>query len=132
MFATRDSLGIDQVDDIVDTWQMALELAVSYGAGVREALEREPELRSRVVDVLSESLTNVVRHGIERRAEILLAHDEDGRITLRVSNPGTLTESDQGLGSQQMDEKCVEWSRRQEGDRVVVEAHFDALTPSRG
>lgn len=113
---------IPEVDDIVDTWKMALELAVSHGASVREALEREPELRLRVVDVLSEALTNVVRHGAERRAEILIAHDDQGRITLRVSNPGTLTEGNVGLGSQQMDEKCVEWSRSQEGELVVVHA----------
>ena len=124
----RQQVAMDSVqpaldlEEVIDTWRLAMDLVVDCGAEVTDRLFEDAELGARVTDVLSEALTNVVRHGDERRARVVLVGDGDRTIQLTVRNRGNLSENPSGLGSEEMDERCVQWSRAQDGPDVVLMA----------
>lgn len=112
------------LEDLVDTWRLAVRLEVECAPEATSLLAADADLRGRVIDVLSEALTNVVRHGEEHRAWVQLSADRDRTVLLVVRNPGRLDVRSEGLGSEEMDERCMEWSRTQENSMVVLRASF--------
>lgn len=112
------------LQDLFDTWHLAMDLELDCDPEASGILSEDAERRIRVIDVLSEALTNVVRHGDARRAWVTIRAEGDQTILLMVRNPGRLTESSLGLGSEEMTERCVEWSRTQQEAMVVLRASF--------
>ena len=120
------------LEDLCDTWRLAMELEVDSDSEATAQLFEDAELRARVIDVLSEALTNVVRHGDARRAWVTICAENHQTVLLMVRNPGRLTESSLGLGSEEMTERCVEWSRTQEDAMVVLRASFGSAARTVG
>ena len=89
-----------------------------------DLMVRDAELRGRAIDVISEALTNVVRHGHERRAAVQVVLASDRSIAVTVRNPGQLGQGPAGLGSEELAERCADWSREQEGADVVLVARL--------
>ena len=121
-----------EVEDLFETWRLAMDLEVEFDQAASAQLSEDAELRARVIDVLSEALTNVVRHGDERRAWVTVSLENDRTILLMVRNPGRLTDSSPGLGSEEMTERCAEWSRTQERSDVVLRASFESAARTVG
>jgi signal transduction histidine kinase len=112
------------LEDLFDTWRLAMDLEVDCDLAVTDQLSRDAELRTRVTDVVSEALTNAVRHGTERQASVVMSVDSDRTILLTVSNPGRLTGIPLGMGSDELDEFCLEWSRSERENSVILTARL--------
>lgn len=123
--AVDEGAPTQSVEDLLETWGYALDLDVQVSQAAQAALRGDPDLSRRVVDVISEAFTNVVRHGANRQAEVRLAV-ADGDLELWVSSLGELASGADGLGSQQLSALESSWSREQAGDRVVLRVHFGA------
>jgi signal transduction histidine kinase len=129
MDATPTALDLE---DLFDTWRLAMDLEVDCSPEVSPLLAVDAEMRGRVIDVLSEALTNVVRHGDVRRAGVTITAESEQTILLMVRNPGRLTQRSLGLGSEEMTERGVEWSRTQEGEMVVLRASLSSAARAVG
>jgi signal transduction histidine kinase len=126
-FASFETLVPAQsIDDIVETWGYALDLDSQVADDVHAAMREDDELRRRVVDVLSEALTNVVRHGSSQKVEVRLWSESNQGVVLLVRNEGELTLGASGLGSEELGLLTTHWSRNQVDAQVVLVAHFDS------
>ncbi len=121
-----------ELEELFETWRLAMDIEVDCAPEVAPLLAEDADLRGRVIDVLSEALTNVVRHGDERRASVRIGMDRDRAILLVVRNPGRLDVRLEGLGSEEMTERCADWSRTQEGSDVVLRASLESAARSVG
>ena len=98
------------LDDVIDTWRLALEIDFQESPDARAILDAEPELSQRLVDVVSEALTNAVRHSLTREVSVTVGRAESQALSVVVEHPGALTRQATGLGSQTLDEACEDWS----------------------
>lgn len=126
----RQQAAIDAVqppldlDDLLDAWSLAMDIEFYCSEEASDLMVRDAELRGRAIDVISEALTNVVRHGHERRAAVQVVLASDRSIAVTVRNPGQLGQGPAGLGSEELAERCADWSREQEGADVVLVARL--------
>ena len=109
-----------ELNDVLDAWSLAMDIDVDCSEAATDLMEHDAELRGRTIDVISEALTNVVRHGHARQATVQVVQTTDGDLQVTVRNPGSLGQGRAGLGSQELAERSAQWSRVQEGPDVVL------------
>lgn len=109
-----------ELNDVLDAWSLAMDIDVDCSEAATDLMEHDAELRGRTIDVISEALTNVVRHGDARQATVQVVQTTDGNLQVTVRNPGRLGQGRAGLGSQELAERSAQWSRVQEGPDVVL------------
>lgn len=97
--------------DVVDMWRGVLEIRLSAEHGVLNLLDGAPATRTAVVDVVAEGLTNAVRHGAARAADVHIGMMGGDRIEVRVSDDGTGARAgSRGMGSDLFDGVTCGWS----------------------
>lgn len=116
--------GVAQFDDAVSrmsaVWEGICEITSSADNGAIRAMNAEVALRSCVIDIVTEAVSNAVRHGKATRVRIELksASAVESELIIRVHNDGAGSGDSEGrgLGSRQLDECTVNWSREVEPD----------------
>ncbi len=122
---TLDAIGsTETLADVIDTWQLALDIDVSIDAQAEGLMSSDPELARRVVDVVSEGLTNAVRHASARTVSLAISSVGIAGVDVEVSHPGVLVAGGNGQGSAVLDGACEEWSRTTDGARVTLECRL--------
>jgi len=119
-----DPTGSQSLDDVIETWSLALDIELSMDDGAAAFMGRDPDLAGRVVDVVSEGLTNAVRHASVRTVRIDVREVPPGLIALDVVNAGRLDRTQHGQGSRVLDERCESWSLTADGDSVRLSARL--------
>ena len=110
--------------DVIDTWRLALDIDVSIDTEAEALMSSDAELARRVVDVVSEGLTNAVRHASARAVTLTISSAGVGGVDVEVSHPGLLVPGASGQGSEVLDGACEEWSRTTDGARVTLECRL--------
>jgi signal transduction histidine kinase len=67
-----------------------------------------------VIDVMTEAISNAVRHSAAPHADLAIAVDAGGLVTITVSNDGhsvATAGTQAGLGTNLLDECTLDWSR---------------------
>lgn len=121
-YASLDSPIDDQdLSDLVETWQMATDVELNVDELAAQALEDDIRLRSQVVSIVSEALTNAVRHGSGSTIYVTV---EEGSAVLSISvtHDGELQAGESGLGLSEIDRIAASWELAQQGERVVLHA----------
>lgn len=109
--AALDVQGATQsLDEVVDTWRLALEIDFQESPGARAILDDDPELSKRLVDVVSEALTNAVRHSVAREVSVRVSPADPDGLCVVVEHPGALARQSAGLGSQTLNAVCEHWA----------------------
>jgi signal transduction histidine kinase len=116
---TRETL-----TDVIDTWRLALDIDVSIDSQAEALMSSDSELARRVVDVVSEGLTNAVRHASARTVSLAISSVRAAGVKVEVSHPGVLAAGVSGQGSAVLDDACDEWSRTTDGARVMLECRL--------
>jgi signal transduction histidine kinase len=119
------------LDDVVETWSLALDVELSMDDGADALMRQDCDLAGRVVDVVSEGLTNAVRHASVRSVLVAVRGMQPGLIVVDVVNAGRLDRAQHGHGSQLLDERCESWSLTPEGDSVRLSARLTSRSPLR-
>lgn len=114
------------LDDVIETWQLALEIDFQKSPDVRAILDADPELSQRLVDVVSEAMTNAVRHSVTREVSVRVGRTESQALSVAVEHPGTLTRQATGLGSQTFNAVCEHWALSDDEGFVRFEARLSA------
>ena len=98
--------------EIVATWQGVCDIQVEIDAAVKKVVSKDPRLSMCVNEILKEAISNAVRHGDARTAQVSLAVADGGVIELTVANDGLAPRISgrKGLGSNLLDELTVDWS----------------------
>jgi len=128
-----DVLGMDEpealplqevLDRVMGTWEGLCEVTVNAGSQVRSILDDDPVLRAIVVEILSEAVSNAVRHGWATQVQVWLALESEQTVSVFAVDNGEQATSDRGngLGSRLLDECTLRWSREATGSGHTLEA----------
>ncbi len=107
------TLDLDQVfDRIIGTWEGLCEVRITADAPSRRNLEIDPVLRSTTSEIISEAVSNAIRHGRATTAQVAVSQPNDTSLLIHVIDDGQdqAVSSGSGLGSQLLDECTTEWS----------------------
>jgi signal transduction histidine kinase len=117
-------VGRQSLNDVIETWRLALDIELNVEGDAEQLLRRDPELASRVIDVVSEGMTNAVRHAAAREVRICVSEAVPGLIAVDVAHRGRLERLGQGQGSAGLDERCESWALQSEGDGIRLSARI--------
>ena len=109
---------------LVDFWAGALEISVEVSDAA--AIDANPHLRSRIVEVIREGLTNAAKYSLDAKVHLKLEKPEDGDFLLTMHNLGSSDRSrfDFGVGSQILEEFASSWSSSFDGEVFRLTARF--------
>lgn len=99
---------------ISGTWDGVCSVTCAIAPAVRNALDVDPIARVSVIDLLTEAVSNAVRHGEAKNVHLAATLTEDGCITVRIHDDGkSLPDAPalRGLGTVLLEECTLEWSR---------------------
>jgi anti-sigma regulatory factor (Ser/Thr protein kinase) len=79
-----------------------------------------------VAEVSREAIGNAVRHGNATNIDLQFALDDHDIIHVEISNNGAAIPDDAspGLGSELLDDVCLDWERKTDGDITTLHAMF--------
>jgi signal transduction histidine kinase len=121
-YAALDAPIDDQrLSDLVETWQLAADVELNVDELAAQALEADIRLRSQVVSIVSEALTNAVRHGSGSTIYVNVT-DGSAVLSITVTHDGELQTGESGLGLSEIDRIAESWELAQQGERVVLHA----------
>jgi two-component sensor histidine kinase len=100
------------IKEIVATWQGVCDVDVQVDSEVKKLVSKDSRLSMCVNEILKEAVSNAVRHGDARTAQVSLKLADEGVLDLTVSNDGQAPRigGRKGLGSNLLDELTVDWS----------------------
>ncbi|CAB4918042.1 unannotated protein [freshwater metagenome] len=107
-----------QYAGIGDTWAGIVEVAIDIPDDLMSAVQVDLVLAAFAGDLAQEAVSNAVRHGGASSVWISMERPEADVVTLTVrdNGQGVNPNPGRGLGSQQLDDCALEWSRgRDEG-----------------
>lgn len=98
--------------DLVSTWQGVCDIDVAITPEIKKIVATDSRLSMCINEIMKEAISNAVRHGDARNAQIAMNLSDDGVINLAVSNDGSAPtdSSRKGIGSKLLDELTVNWS----------------------
>lgn len=103
------------LDRIVGTWDGLCAIEVDVELRVAAAVAADAVLRSCVLDMVTEAVSNTIRHGGATHVAIHMecAEEIDEAMRLRVRSDGAAFSGtgQRGLGSQLLDDCTIEWER---------------------
>jgi signal transduction histidine kinase len=117
---------------IVGTWEGVCDIDVHMTQAAIDGLEADSLAMSTVIDILTEGVSNAVRHADATQVHIVLGRDQNGDITMRISDNGISDEhpvTTSGLGTLLLNECTLSWSRDFEGNGKVLRAKIPARRP---
>ena len=107
-----------QYAGIGDTWAGIVEVAIDVPEDLMSAVQVDLVLAAFAGDLAQEAVSNAVRHGGASSVWISMERSDEDVVTLTVrdNGKGVIANPGRGLGSQQLDDCALEWSRgRDEG-----------------
>lgn len=119
---------------IVGTWAGICEVSTQVDPHVRECLDADPVAGSTVIDLLTEAVSNAVRHGGASRVEVRVEAEEPDVVRLTVRDDGSPAagSSGAGLGTSLLEECTLEWSRTSVSGGQVLEARLPYVSTPAG
>lgn len=112
----------ERVLDLASVWSSVLDLEVDVPDDVWRALDSHREVLSAIDDIVSEGLTNAVRHGDSAR--VALAMRLEGlQVVVEIVSTGTLSSAGSlGLGSRFLSDAATSWELTEDSGRVQLSA----------
>lgn len=113
----------DILDDIAALWDGQCSVHWSLESEVARLLAERAETSACIGEIAREAVANAIRHGRATQVEIVI-RVEGMLMQVEVSDNGAVGPVGQpsGLGSQMLDEMCLNWSRDQGTDGSVLNA----------
>ncbi len=123
--ADSEVVGLDRaIERMRATFEGVCEVGTEISDSAAAAVAADGVLRSCVIDIVTEAVANAVFHGKADQATVTIVLDVLASDVLHVevtSNGAVVTESERrGLGSQQLDDWTLAWSREisEQGSRL--------------
>jgi two-component sensor histidine kinase len=121
------------IKELIATWQGVCDIEFEISPELKKTISKDARLSMCVNEIAKEAVSNAVRHGDARNANISLEVSEAGLIALQVTNDGRPPKNGKrkGLGSLMLDELTVDWqlSVDENRDQTVLLAHLPFSKP---
>ena len=125
---------VTQFTDLQVAWGGVCDIELPTLDEVSHFLDSDPVVRDCVMEVLSESVTNAVKHAAATHVDVQITLNAE-TVELQVRNSlnsefvsqadtDTETEIQQGFGSEIISEATTQWSREFSADQVTLSATF--------
>jgi two-component sensor histidine kinase len=100
------------IKEVVSTWQGVCDIDIEIAPNIKKFVAKDSRLSMCVNEIVKEAISNAVRHGDARTAQVSMKLAEDGVINLTVANDGHAPRIGvrKGLGGALLDELTVDWS----------------------
>jgi len=113
------------IDELVRAWSGVCEIKVETSARASRAIDGNRDIRNCINEICKEAISNAVRHGNAKNAEIHLSREQDDVIELEVCNDGHTILRDQpnGMGLSMIDDLSLNWqltNERHKGKTCLV------------
>ena len=97
--------------ELISTWQGVCEIEVAIQSDLKKIIAKDARLSMCVNEILKEAISNAVRHGDARMANVEMKLNDSGLIEMLVTNDGTAPKANsrKGLGSSLLDELTLSW-----------------------
>ena len=110
---------------LTGTWEGVCTIDAEVSNGAHERLTCDPIALATVIDILTEAVSNAVRHGNAEHTGISIVEVDDALIQVTVVNDGyTLgaTPNNSGLGTALLEECTLSWTRdsNEQGHELVA------------
>jgi len=116
----------EQVGELIEAWSGIMAINVECSSGTWDRLKREQLASRLLLDVLSESITNAVRHGTAGDVDISIGEEtgaDSNRLHVTVSSLGTLSgDIGNGTGLARLVDRGAQITLEELKDRVVLRA----------
>jgi signal transduction histidine kinase len=111
------------LDRIIGTWEGVCSIDATITQVARDRVSENPLAMSTMIDILTEGVSNAVRHAQATSIHIVVDQGVDGDLTVTVTDNGTVddpAEIRSGLGTRLLDECTLTWSRRAAANEHVL------------
>lgn len=114
----------DTVEQLASVWSGLCDVRCEISPEADKSLRRDPISRTMVAEIITEGVSNAIRHGAARNISIDVAQRTERLIQLTITNDGAPPsgEGGTGLGSRLLDECAIEWHRKHQGKGTLLEA----------
>lgn len=102
----------EMLEGVMRMWTRAMDVRLQMHADARIALDASPAARAAVAGVVTEALTNALRHGGARRADVTISLQGDCACVVVVDDGRLHPGGEPGMGSRLYDECSHRWSLR--------------------
>ena len=112
----------DALSQILEVWRGFLDVEIDAISSVWSSIDRRPDWKLFLIDIVSEGLTNAVKHAESRKVKIKIVEIED-QLSVAIESIGQLTSNFTiGAGLKSLAISSTKWSISQSGDEVILEA----------
>lgn len=114
-----EALVLDEaIARVIGTWDGLCSVSVDIADDAHALLRSDPVLASTLVDLLTEAVSNAVRHGGASGVTVRVVLKETGLLELEVGDDGRgpSPEAALGMGTRLLEECTLEWSRATDPD----------------
>ena len=110
---------IDRLDGL---WRGVCDVHLDIDAEAEAHLVADPTSGTSVIDIVMEACANAIQHGRARTVSIAIRMVGTRTLSCRVIDDGApaAATSATGLGTQLLDELCLEWSRTRDGSTMTL------------
>jgi len=113
-----------RLDQLIEMWDQAFPVEACFNDSVVTTILDDPELTDRLIDVLSEGLTNAAKHSLASGAVVSI-DQLDNAIIVTVTTPGCLADrAAAGLGTRSLTNSSAHWTLQEESHSTVLTAHL--------
>ena len=114
--------------DLVDSWAGICEISVDIPADLKRSISRDVRVTTCINELLKEAVSNAVRHGDARNAQVAIKSSAAGVLEVSVSNDGVPPAGvRKGVGSKLFDELTLDWAL--DFDSVTSRTNLSARVP---
>lgn len=108
--------------ELQQTWQGICNVKSEISERAKRALQKNHETAFCVNELVKEAVSNAVRHGLASEATIAIDRIDDDVLHLEISNNGVPPKQKDkpGIGSQMLDEICLNWQLTTSTKKVVL------------
>jgi signal transduction histidine kinase len=111
---------------VIGTWDGLCSVSVDVDDDAHALVSSDPVLASTLVDLLTEAVSNAVRHGGASEVAVRVVLEETGLLDVEVRDDGRGPgpESRLGMGTRLLEECTLDWSRRAGSPGQVLTARI--------
>ena len=112
--------------ELREVWDGICDLKVQVSSRATRAIERSTDSSFCVNEIVKEAVSNAVRHGDATQATVVIDRTADDSLSIEVTNNGRelAKEIDLGIGSEMLNEICLDWNLAQEKNQVRLTAEL--------
>lgn len=120
-----------QLSELEDLWQNICQVSYSLNENAIDSVLQDASAAQTVVEVISEGISNAVKHANATSISILLNQHNRSSVTVEIrhrSSQSKQKSSTSGLGTEILNQLALSWSRSSVEDETVLRAEIPVST----